>query len=77
MKYFGPKGIRPIAVRLDSGDLAYLSKKVREVLDKAGYSDCKICATNSLDEFLITSLNNQGAKIDLFGVRRKFNYCKK
>lgn len=63
-----PKGIRPAAVRLDSGDLAYLSKKVREILDEAGYPDCKICATNSLDEYLITSLNNQGAKIDSFGV---------
>lgn len=70
-----PKGIRPVAVRLDSGDLAYLSKKVRDILDKAGYSDCKICATNGLDEYLITSLNNQGAKIDLFGVRRKSDYC--
>lgn len=72
-----PQGIRPVAVRLDSGDLAYLSKKVRKVLDEAGYEDCKICATNALDEYLITSLNNQGAEIDLFGVRRKFNYCKK
>ena len=63
-----PKGIRPVAVRLDSGDLSYLSKRVREILDEAGYEDCKICATNSLDEYLITSLNNQGAKIDLFGV---------
>lgn len=63
-----PQGIRPIAVRLDSGDLAYLSKKVRSILDKAGYSDCKICATNSLEENLITSLIEQGAKIDLFGV---------
>lgn len=63
-----PKGIRPVAVRLDSGDLAYLSKKVRKILDEAGYPDCKICATNSLDEYLITSLNEQGAKIDFFGV---------
>ena len=64
----GPKGIRPVAVRLDSGDLAYLSKKVRKILDDAGYPDCKICATNSLDENLITSLIEQKAKIDLFGV---------
>lgn len=63
-----PQGIRPIAVRLDSGDLAYLSKKVRKILDEAGYSDCKICATNALDESLITSLLEQDAKIDLFGV---------
>lgn len=63
-----PKGIRPKAVRLDSGDLAYLSKQVRKLLDEAGYSDCKICATNSLDEHSITSLLEQDAKIDLFGV---------
>lgn len=63
-----PQGIRPIAVRLDSGDLAYLSKKVRKILDEAGYKDCKICATNSLDEYLITSLIEQKAKVDLFGV---------
>lgn len=63
-----PKGIRPLGIRLDSGDLAYLSKKAREMLDEAGYSDCKICVSNSLDEFLITSLFNQDAKIDSFGV---------
>ena len=64
-----PMGIRPKAIRLDSGDLAYLSKKAREMLDEAGYEDCKVCATNSLDEFLITSLiEKQNAKIDIFGV---------
>jgi len=63
-----PKGLRPKAVRLDSGDLAYLSKKVRKILDENGYPDCKICATNSLDEHSITSLLEQGAKIDSFGV---------
>lgn len=66
-----PKGYRPKAVRLDSGDLAYLSKKVRKILDEAGYEDCKICATNSLDEYLIKSLIEQDAKIDLFGVGEK------
>ena len=63
-----PKGVRPIAVRLDSGDLAYLSKEARKLLDSAGYEDCKICATNSLNENLISSLFEQEAKIDLFGV---------
>ena len=63
-----PQGIRPVAVRLDSGDLAYLSKEVRKRLDEAGYTDCKICATNSLDERLIASLFEQDAKIDLLGV---------
>lgn len=63
-----PKGYRPKAVRLDSGDLAYLSKKVRKILDENGFQDCKICVSNSLDENLITSLLDQGAKIDSFGV---------
>ena len=63
-----PQGIRPVAVRLDSGDLAYLSKEVRKILDEAGYSDCNICATNALDEKLISSLLKQDAKIDIFGV---------
>lgn len=63
-----PQGITHFAVRLDSGDLAYLSKKARALLDEAGCFDCKICATNSLDENLITSLIEQDAKIDLFGV---------
>ncbi len=63
-----PNGYRPKAVRLDSGDLAYLSKKIRIILDDAGFKDCKICVSNSLDEFLITSLLVQGAQIDSFGV---------
>ncbi len=63
-----PKGFRPKGVRLDSGDLAYLSKKIRKILDDAGFSDCKICVSNALDERLITSLLNQGACIDSFGV---------
>ncbi len=63
-----PKGYRPKAVRLDSGDLAYLSKKIRTILDEAGFPDCKICVSNSLDENLIESLLEQGAKIDSFGV---------
>ena len=63
-----PKGIRPAAVRIDSGDLAYLSKKVRKILDDSGYPHCKICVTNSLDEYLITSLLEQKAKVDSFGV---------
>ena len=63
-----PKGYRPKAVRLDSGDLAYLSKKVRKILDENGFQDCKICVSNSLDENLIISLLEQGAKIDSFGV---------
>ena len=63
-----PKGFRPKAVRLDSGDLAYLSKEVRKRLDEAGFEDCKICASNSLDENIIYSLLEQDAQIDSFGV---------
>ncbi len=63
-----PKGYRPKGVRLDSGDLSYLSKAVRKILDSEGFEDCKICVSNSLDEYLITSLLNEGAKIDSFGV---------
>lgn len=63
-----PMGKRLKGVRLDSGDLAYLSKKARKMLDDAGLQDCIIIASNSLDEYTITSLINQGACIDSFGV---------
>jgi nicotinate phosphoribosyltransferase len=55
-------------VRLDSGDLAYLSIEVREILNANGFKNCKIFATNSLDEYLITDLERQGACIDSYGV---------
>lgn len=63
-----PLGKRPKGIRLDSGDIAYLSKKCRAMLDKAGFEDCKIFASNSLDEYIIRDLLFQGAKIDAFGV---------
>lgn len=63
-----PMGKRLAGVRLDSGDLAYLSKRVRKMLDDAGLSDCKIVVSNSLDEYTISSILRQGAKIDAFGV---------
>lgn len=63
-----PKGISKCAVRLDSGDLTYLSKKVRVMLDEAGLTECKIVASNALDEYIIQNLLLQGAKIDSFGV---------
>lgn len=63
-----PMGKRPKAIRLDSGDIAYQSNKAREMLDAAGYSDCKIVASNSLDEYIIRDLFFQGAKVDSFGV---------
>lgn len=63
-----PRGFRPKGIRIDSGDIAYLSKEARKMLDEAGFSDVKIMASSSLDEFVIKDLLNQGAKIDMFGV---------
>ena len=63
-----PKGKRPIGIRIDSGDIAYISIKARKMLDDAGYPDCKIVASNSLDEYIITDMLLQGAKVDLYGV---------
>lgn len=63
-----PLGQRLKGVRIDSGDMAYLSKKIRTELDRNGMQDCKIVVSNSLDEYLIQSLLQQGAKIDSFGV---------
>ena len=63
-----PLGKRLKGIRLDSGDLAYLSKRARKMLDKAGLSDCKIIVSNSLDEYTITSILDQGGCIDSFGV---------
>jgi nicotinate phosphoribosyltransferase len=62
------KGYEPLGIRLDSGDLAYLSKKARSMMDEAGFPDAKIVASNDLDEELIWDLKAQGAKIDIFGV---------
>ena len=66
-----PKGSRLKGIRLDSGDLAYLSKEARKLLDEAGLNDCIIVASNSLDEYTIHSLNRQGALIDSYGVGEK------
>ncbi|GAA0739970.1 nicotinate phosphoribosyltransferase [Clostridium oceanicum] len=63
-----PKGIRPKGIRIDSGDITYLTKKCRQILDNAGYTDAKIIVSNSLDEFIIRDVLSQGAKIDGFGV---------
>ena len=63
-----PMGKRLKGVRIDSGDLAYLSKKTRKMLDEAGLTDCQIVASNSLDEYTISSLIDQGGRIDSFGV---------
>ncbi|WP_409968176.1 nicotinate phosphoribosyltransferase [Bengtsoniella intestinalis] len=63
-----PLGITKCGIRLDSGDMAYLSRKARKMLDDAGWTECKISVSNSMDEYIIRDLMMQGAKIDLFGV---------
>ena len=63
-----PMGKRPKGVRIDSGDIAYLSKKARQMLDAAGYPDCTVCASNSLDEYIVRDLILQGARVDSFGI---------
>lgn len=66
--YLKAKGYKPVGIRLDSGDLAYLSKEARKMLDEAGHSDCKIFASSDIDEYVLTALKQQGAKIDIYGV---------
>ncbi len=65
------KGLKPIGIRLDSGDLAYLSKRAREMLDKAGHTEAKIFASGDIDENILNSLHIQGAKIDVWGIGTK------
>lgn len=63
-----PLGITKCGIRLDSGDMTYLTKKARQMLDEAGWTDCKISVSNSLDEYIIQDILHQGAQIDMFGV---------
>ncbi len=63
-----PNGYRPRGIRIDSGDITYLSKKARKMLDDAGFPDCAITASNSLDEYTIQDMIRQGARVDSFGV---------
>ncbi len=63
-----PQGYRPAGIRIDSGDITYLSRKARKMLDAAGFEDCKICVSNSLDEYIIRDMLIQGAQVDSFGV---------
>lgn len=63
-----PKGITKCGIRLDSGDITYLTKKCRKMLDEAGWTECRIIASNSLDEYIIRELIRQGAEVDGFGV---------
>ena len=65
------KGKKPLGIRIDSGDLAYLTKRAREMLDAAGYPDTIICASGDLDEKLVQSLKLQGAKINSWGIGTK------
>ena len=63
-----PKGITKCGIRLDSGDMAYLTQQARKMLDEAGWTECQISVSNSLDEYIIRDVLRQGAKIDMFGV---------
>ena len=63
-----PRGLTKCGIRLDSGDMTYLTKMARKMLDEAGWQSCKISVSNSLDEYIIQDLLLQGAQIDLFGV---------
>lgn len=63
-----PLGQRPTGIRIDSGDITYLTKHCRKLLDAAGYNDCKIIISNSLDEYIISNVISQGASVDSFGV---------
>jgi nicotinate phosphoribosyltransferase len=65
------KGYEPLGIRLDSGDIAYLSKRARKMLDDAGYPDAKIVASGDIDENILSSLHQQGARIDLWGIGTK------
>lgn len=63
-----PRGFRPKGIRIDSGDITYLTTRARKMLDDAGFPDCQICVSNSLDEYLIKEMLAQGAPVDSFGV---------
>ncbi len=68
IRVFKEMGITQCSVRIDSGDIAYLSQKIRKMLDAAGLTECKILASNSLDEYIIRGLFHQGAMVDAFGI---------
>jgi len=63
-----PRGLTKCGIRLDSGDMTYLTRKARKMLDDAGWTECKISVSNSLDEYIIQDILRQGAQIDVFGV---------
>ncbi len=68
IRVFKELGITKCGVRLDSGDVTYLTKKIRKMLNDAGLTECKIIVSNSMDEYIIRELIRQGAEIDAFGV---------
>lgn len=63
-----PRGFKPAGIRIDSGDITYLSNRARKMLDDAGFPDASIVASNSMDEYIIRDILAQGAKVDSFGV---------
>jgi nicotinate phosphoribosyltransferase len=69
------KGFELLGVRLDSGDLAYLSRETRKMLDSSGFPDVKIVASNELDEYVIRSIREQGGKVDIYGVGTRLATC--
>jgi nicotinate phosphoribosyltransferase len=69
------KGYELIGIRLDSGDLAYLSKKARTAFDRAGFPDVKIVVSSELDEFVIQSIRSEGGQVDIYGVGTKLATC--
>lgn len=69
--YLKKNGHKPLGIRLDSGDLAYLSKEARKMLDAAGHNDCQIFASSDIDEYVLMALKEQGARIDTYGVGTK------
>ncbi|TVQ78789.1 MAG: nicotinate phosphoribosyltransferase [Bradymonadales bacterium] len=74
-KFLKARGHKPLGIRLDSGDLVYLSQQARKLLDEAGFQGAKIFASNDLSEEIIDSLLSQGAKIDAFGVGTRLVTC--
>jgi nicotinate phosphoribosyltransferase len=69
------KGYEMLGVRLDSGDLAYLSREARRMFDEAGFPDVKIVASNELDEYVIQSMRTEGSRVDIYGVGTKLASC--
>ena len=68
-----PRGLTKCGIRLDSGDMTYLTRKARKMLDEAGWQTCQISCSNSLDEYIIEDILNQGAQIDMFGVGERLS----